>query len=278
MPSGCAAQIDAWLGPRLMMRRAWRETWATRPSSPSARSSARARSGSRARPTSTQIVAFWTAAFPAVKADGSYDRIIARYVRLEPAPVSIGRPRSHGDPRLSRCTGAGRRAPIIRRPKMKKPRGRAAWHPALGTLRPALAAPKVAAAPASARIAPVGQLPPTARSCASRCASPPGPSAGFPMPSSSWRSRWSSWPPAALANGARRGGGHQGVRRRLLEPDPFTMQMAFVTIGGYVVATSPPAQRLIDRLALAARRPAAVPSASSPPSACSPRCSAGGSA
>ena len=31
---------------------------------------------------------------------------------------------------------------------------------------------------------------------------------------------------------------------------PFTMQMVFVTIGGYVVATSPPAQRLIDRIAL----------------------------
>ncbi len=30
---------------------------------------------------------------------------------------------------------------------------------------------------------------------------------------------------------------------------PFTMQMAFVTIGGYVVATAPPVQALIDRLA-----------------------------
>ncbi|GJD82180.1 short-chain fatty acid transporter [Methylobacterium haplocladii] len=30
---------------------------------------------------------------------------------------------------------------------------------------------------------------------------------------------------------------------------PFTMQMVFVTIGGYVVATSPPVQALIDRLA-----------------------------
>jgi short-chain fatty acids transporter len=29
----------------------------------------------------------------------------------------------------------------------------------------------------------------------------------------------------------------------------FTMQMAFVAIGGYVVATSAPAQRLIGRLA-----------------------------
>src|SRR4051794_36163483 len=34
---------------------------------------------------------------------------------------------------------------------------------------------------------------------------------------------------------------------------PFTMQMVFVTIGGYVVATSPPAQKLIDRLALLPR-------------------------
>ena len=34
---------------------------------------------------------------------------------------------------------------------------------------------------------------------------------------------------------------------------PFTMQMVFVTIGGYVVATSPPVQRLIDRLALVPR-------------------------
>ncbi len=34
---------------------------------------------------------------------------------------------------------------------------------------------------------------------------------------------------------------------------PFTMQMAFVVIGGYVVASSPPAVRLIDRLALVPR-------------------------
>ena len=34
---------------------------------------------------------------------------------------------------------------------------------------------------------------------------------------------------------------------------PFTMQMVFVTIGGYVVATSPPAQKLIDRIALLPR-------------------------
>ena len=46
---------------------------------------------------------------------------------------------------------------------------------------------------------------------------------------------------------------------------PFTMQMAFVTIGGYVVATSPPAQRLIDRFALHPQDRPAAPSASSAP-------------
>ncbi len=39
---------------------------------------------------------------------------------------------------------------------------------------------------------------------------------------------------------------------------PFTMQMVFVAIGGYVVATSPPAQRLIDRSLHTGNRPGAV--------------------
>ncbi len=39
---------------------------------------------------------------------------------------------------------------------------------------------------------------------------------------------------------------------------PFTMQMAFVVIGGYVVASSPPAVKLIDRLAKS-RKTAAPP-------------------
>ena len=30
---------------------------------------------------------------------------------------------------------------------------------------------------------------------------------------------------------------------------PFTMQMSFIIIGGYVVASSPPMERLIERLA-----------------------------
>ena len=46
---------------------------------------------------------------------------------------------------------------------------------------------------------------------------------------------------------------------------PFTMQMAFVVIGGYVVATSAPAQQLIAAWP-ASRRPASARSASSPPS------------
>ncbi len=36
---------------------------------------------------------------------------------------------------------------------------------------------------------------------------------------------------------------------------PFTMQMAFVVIGGYVVAVSPPVRRLIDRLARVPKTP-----------------------
>ena len=36
---------------------------------------------------------------------------------------------------------------------------------------------------------------------------------------------------------------------------PFTMQMAMVIVGGFVVATSPPASRLIRRLASIPRRP-----------------------
>ena len=52
------------------------------------------------------------------------------------------------------------------------------------------------------------------------------------------------------------------------------MQMAFVAIGGYVVATSAPAQRLIRRLA-DIPTPARARSGSSPRSACWPRCSTG---
>ena len=38
---------------------------------------------------------------------------------------------------------------------------------------------------------------------------------------------------------------------------PFTMQMSFIIIGGYVVASSPPAARLIERLAALPRAVAA---------------------
>ncbi len=57
----------------------------------------------------------------------------------------------------------------------------------------------------------------------------------------------------ALANGASVAGVTKAFGDGFWSLIPFTMQMAFVTIGGYVVATSPPAQRLIDRLALIPR-------------------------
>lgn len=55
---------------------------------------------------------------------------------------------------------------------------------------------------------------------------------------------------AALANGAPATSIAKSFGDGFWSLIPFTMQMVFVTIGGYVVATSPPVQRLIDRLAL----------------------------
>src|SRR3954463_5881046 len=53
----------------------------------------------------------------------------------------------------------------------------------------------------------------------------------------------------ALANGAPAASVAQTFGDGFWSLIPFTMQMTFVTIGGYVVATSPPVQALIDRLA-----------------------------
>ncbi len=55
---------------------------------------------------------------------------------------------------------------------------------------------------------------------------------------------------------------------------PFTMQMAFVVIGGYAVATAPVVAHFIDFLAWC-RAPVAVRWCTWAWSACSPRCSAG---
>ena len=53
----------------------------------------------------------------------------------------------------------------------------------------------------------------------------------------------------ALANGAPAAAIAKSFGDGFWSLIPFTMQMAFVTIGGYVVATAPPVQALIDRLA-----------------------------
>src|SRR5262245_48391924 len=54
---------------------------------------------------------------------------------------------------------------------------------------------------------------------------------------------------AALANGASPLAVSQSFGDGFWSLITFTMQMAFVAIGGYVVATSPPAARLIHRIA-----------------------------
>lgn len=63
---------------------------------------------------------------------------------------------------------------------------------------------------------------------------------------------------AAIANGASPAAVSQAFGNGFWSLIAFTMQMAFVAIGGYVVATSPPAARLIDRLA---RMPSSGPGA-----------------
>ena len=54
---------------------------------------------------------------------------------------------------------------------------------------------------------------------------------------------------AALAFGSAPGAIADAYYRGLWMLLPFTMQMSFIIIGGYVVASSPPAARMIERLA-----------------------------
>ncbi|MFQ6572182.1 short-chain fatty acid transporter [Pseudomonas sp. UM16] len=86
-------------------------------------------------------------------------------------------------------------------------------------------------------------------------------SARFALRCSNWAERWfpDSWvfaalavilvSVAAMAMGAKPTDTAKAFGDGFWSLIPFTMQMAFVVIGGYVVASSPPAVKLIDRLA-----------------------------
>jgi short-chain fatty acids transporter len=86
-------------------------------------------------------------------------------------------------------------------------------------------------------------------------------SARFALRCAKWAERWfpDSWVFAALAVvivtlatlaiGAKPADTAKAFGDGFWSLIPFTMQMAFVVIGGYVVASSPPAVKLIDRLA-----------------------------
>ncbi len=85
--------------------------------------------------------------------------------------------------------------------------------------------------------------------------------ARFALRCANWAERWfpDSWvfavlavvivAVATMAMGAKPTEAAQAFGDGFWTLIPFTMQMAFVVIGGYVVASSPPAVRLIDRLA-----------------------------
>ncbi|WP_144631064.1 TIGR00366 family protein [Bordetella genomosp. 13] len=87
-------------------------------------------------------------------------------------------------------------------------------------------------------------------------------SARFAMRCAAWAERWfpDSWvfatvgvlliAVAALAIGASPASTAKAFGDGFWSLIPFTMQMAFVVIGGYVVATSGPASKLIDKLAM----------------------------
>ena len=86
-------------------------------------------------------------------------------------------------------------------------------------------------------------------------------SARFALRCSNWAERWfpDSWVFAAVAvitvalatmfMGAKPTDAAMAFGDGFWSLIPFTMQMAFVVIGGYVVASSPPAVKLIDKLA-----------------------------
>lgn len=81
-------RIDAWLAPRLMVQWAWRETGGN---------AAGLVIGQTVRPSeiwfaaspdvAPEIIALWQRHFEALRTDGSYERIVARYAALEPQPA-----------------------------------------------------------------------------------------------------------------------------------------------------------------------------------------------
>jgi polar amino acid transport system substrate-binding protein len=80
--------IDAWLAPRLMVLHAYREVGgdvATLAIGAVVRRSGIWFAASRSLPEAE--IARWRRGFEAMRADGTYDRILARYTRLRPAPV-----------------------------------------------------------------------------------------------------------------------------------------------------------------------------------------------
>jgi polar amino acid transport system substrate-binding protein len=80
--------IDAWLAPRLMVLHAYREVGgdvATLSIGAVVRRSEIWFAASRGLPEAE--IARWRGGFDAVQADGTLDRILARYARLRPAPV-----------------------------------------------------------------------------------------------------------------------------------------------------------------------------------------------
>lgn len=80
--------IDAWLAPRLMVVWAWRETRGDASRLAIGEVVRRSEIWFAGSPdVAPEIAALWARLFEEFKADGGYDRILDRYLRLKPEPV-----------------------------------------------------------------------------------------------------------------------------------------------------------------------------------------------
>jgi polar amino acid transport system substrate-binding protein len=80
--------IDAWLAPRLMVLWAWRETLGDPAQLAIGQVVRRSEIWFAGSPDiAPEIAALWARRFEELKADGGYDRTVARYLRLKPEPV-----------------------------------------------------------------------------------------------------------------------------------------------------------------------------------------------
>ena len=91
-----AGAIEAWLAPRLMIMWAWREALGDPDQLTAGQVVRQSEIWFAGSPgIEPEIAALWSRRFEELRADGSYQRLLDRYLRLRPEPMG-GRPRYRG--------------------------------------------------------------------------------------------------------------------------------------------------------------------------------------